>query len=124
MASLKQKLGSQKTYGHSISSTLLLDSKIVSEYDQEIPQSQTADNPVAPRGRAAQDLQNDSHSCVLLSAVKNGNEVVDAEVNTYLELLPGTIQAGDEKMLQASYYSPLTKLTTRTLIASLRNSVY
>ena len=28
--------------------------KIESEYDQEIPQSQTADNPVAPRGRAAQ----------------------------------------------------------------------
>ena len=28
--------------------------KIVSEYDQEIPQSQTADSPVAPRGRAAQ----------------------------------------------------------------------
>ena len=28
--------------------------KIVSEYDQEIPQSQTADNPVAPRGRAPQ----------------------------------------------------------------------
>ena len=28
-------------------------SKIVSEYDQEIPQSQTADNPVAPPGRAA-----------------------------------------------------------------------
>ena len=28
--------------------------KIVSEYDQEIPQSQTADNPVAMRGRAAQ----------------------------------------------------------------------
>ena len=25
-----------------------------SEYDQEIPQSQTADYPVAPRGRAAQ----------------------------------------------------------------------
>ena len=25
-----------------------------SEYDQEIPQLQTADNPVAPRGRAAQ----------------------------------------------------------------------
>ena len=32
-------------------------SKIVSEYDQEIPQSQTADNPVAPRGRAAQPPQ-------------------------------------------------------------------
>ena len=28
--------------------------KIVNEYDQEIPQSQTADNSVAPRGRAAQ----------------------------------------------------------------------
>ena len=28
--------------------------EIVSEYDQEIPQSQTAENPVAPRGRAAQ----------------------------------------------------------------------
>ena len=29
-------------------------SKIANEYDQEIPQSQTADNPVAPRGRVAQ----------------------------------------------------------------------
>ena len=28
--------------------------KRVSEYDQEIPQSQKADNPMAPRGRAAQ----------------------------------------------------------------------
>ena len=28
--------------------------KILSEYNQEIPQSQTADDPVAPRGRAAQ----------------------------------------------------------------------
>ena len=28
--------------------------KKVSENDQEIPQSQTTDNPVAPRGRAAQ----------------------------------------------------------------------
>ena len=31
-----------------------LSTKIVSEYDQEIPQSQTADNPMALRGRAAQ----------------------------------------------------------------------
>ena len=31
-----------------------LDTKIVSEYEQEIPQSQTADNPVAPWGRTAQ----------------------------------------------------------------------
>ena len=28
-----------------------------SEYDQEIPQSQTADNPMAPRGRATQPSQ-------------------------------------------------------------------
>ena len=28
--------------------------KIVSENDQEIPQSQTADNPMAPRGRSTQ----------------------------------------------------------------------
>ena len=28
--------------------------EIVSEYDQEIPQSQTADNPMTPRGRATQ----------------------------------------------------------------------
>ena len=32
----------------------MYNSKIVSEYDQEIPLSQTADNSVAPRGRAAQ----------------------------------------------------------------------
>ena len=32
----------------------IIERKIVSEYDQEIPQSQTADNPLAPRGRAAQ----------------------------------------------------------------------
>ena len=32
----------------------IMTSKIVNEYDQEIPQSQTADNPVAPWGRAAQ----------------------------------------------------------------------
>ena len=30
------------------------DSKIESEYDQEIQQSQTADKPMAPRGRAKQ----------------------------------------------------------------------
>ena len=29
--------------------------KIVSEYDQEIPQLQTADNPAAPRGRATHE---------------------------------------------------------------------
>ena len=34
-----------------------LKKKIVSEYDQEIPQSQTVDKPKAPRGRATQQLQ-------------------------------------------------------------------
>ena len=34
--------------------------KIVNEYDQEIPQSQTADNPEAPRGRAAQPSRDTS----------------------------------------------------------------
>ena len=42
--------------------------KIVSEYDQEIPQSQTADNPVAPRGRAAQPsrdlILSDQRPCI------------------------------------------------------------
>ena len=33
---------------------LLTDNKKNSEYDQEIPQSQTIDNPMALRGRAAQ----------------------------------------------------------------------
>ena len=31
--------------------------KIVSEYDQEIPQSQTADKPMAPQGRATQQIR-------------------------------------------------------------------
>ena len=31
--------------------------KIVSKYDQEIPQLQTADSPMAPRGRAVQPSQ-------------------------------------------------------------------
>ena len=30
--------------------------KMVSEYDQEIPQSQTTDNPTAPRGRATRPI--------------------------------------------------------------------
>ena len=33
---------------------VLRELKIVSDYDQEIPQSQTTDNPMAPRGRATQ----------------------------------------------------------------------
>ena len=40
----------------------LTTAKIVSEYDQEIPQSQTADNPVAPRGRAAQPSRDTSNT--------------------------------------------------------------
>ena len=41
------KVSQKGTYGQ-------LATKIVSEYDQEIPQSQTSDYSVAPRGRAAQ----------------------------------------------------------------------
>ena len=37
-----------------IKSTLYIFNVIVSEYDQEIPQSQTVDNPMVPRGRASQ----------------------------------------------------------------------
>ena len=33
---------------------LSIDEKIVREYDQEIPQSQTANKPMAPRVRATQ----------------------------------------------------------------------
>ena len=44
-----------------------LASKIVSEYDQEIPQSQTADNPVAPRGRAITRHQEDKLSKAISS---------------------------------------------------------
>ena len=29
----------------------------VSEYDQELPQSQTADQPTAPRGRVTEHIQ-------------------------------------------------------------------
>ena len=39
---------------NNVSEHLLYSPKIVSEYDQEIPQSQTADNPMAPRVRATQ----------------------------------------------------------------------
>ena len=31
-----------------------IESKVVSEFDQEIPQSQTTEKPMAPRGRATQ----------------------------------------------------------------------
>ena len=33
------------------------DPKKISQYDQEIPQSQTTDKPMAPRGRATQQLR-------------------------------------------------------------------
>ena len=45
------------TFYKAVNNSVPVTIKIVSEYDQEIPQSQTADNPVAPRGRAAQPSQ-------------------------------------------------------------------
>ena len=42
---------------------LVLDTtKLVSEYDQGLPQSQTADKPMAKRGRATQQSQEDKLS--------------------------------------------------------------
>ena len=43
--------------GLSLKEALGKGNKIVSEYDQEIPQSQTADKPMALRGRATQQLR-------------------------------------------------------------------
>ena len=52
-------LGTIKDTNHCVMTKYLfkMPLKIVNEYDQEIPQSQTADNPVAPRGRAVQPSQ-------------------------------------------------------------------
>ena len=47
--------------------------KIVSEYDQEIPQSQTADKPMAPRERATQNWSQ-----------INGNINLDLTIKTVL----------------------------------------
>ena len=41
-------------FNNSRARMLEYDIKIISEYDQEIPQSQSADNPTATGGRAAQ----------------------------------------------------------------------
>ena len=49
--------GSEPTYGDKIEyppPSLREETLKSSKYDQEIPQSQTADNPMVPRGRAAQ----------------------------------------------------------------------
>ena len=48
------KYGAPGSIGTSRSNSISCVPKIVSKYDQEISQSQTADNPMAPRGRAAQ----------------------------------------------------------------------
>ena len=49
-----------------------------SEYDREIPQSQTADNPIAPRGKAAQPSR-DTHN------VSNNKQKVNNNRTTALE---------------------------------------
>ena len=61
-------------------------SKIVSEYDQEVPQSQTADKPVESWGRATQQSQdtrktNEAKQPALSSLLrwlqnKNGHKVI------------------------------------------------
>ena len=52
MGGSREGQGSQPMKNHKNIGFLSI--KIASEYAQKIPQSQTADNPVAPRGRAAQ----------------------------------------------------------------------
>ena len=54
MKPLEKNLASRGVEHSSSVSSRFTGAKIVSEYDQEIPQSQTADNPVALPGRAAQ----------------------------------------------------------------------
>ena len=49
---IKTKKSNLDPLGQNVLDTHML--KIVREYDQEMPESQTADNPVAPPGRAAQ----------------------------------------------------------------------
>ena len=44
-------------YSNTLQNCFTMEAKKVSEYDQEIPESQTADYPVAPQGRAAQPSQ-------------------------------------------------------------------
>ena len=58
------------------SSYSLVFSKTVSEYDQEIPQSQTADNPMAPRGRAAQPSR-DTRNYLNCQLLTSHNSVAD-----------------------------------------------
>ena len=50
----KVKMKIKGVMGQNIGEGIMNIDKKVSEYDQEIPQSQTADNPMASRGRAAQ----------------------------------------------------------------------
>ena len=52
-----------KTQGNFIS----LQYKIVSDYDQEIPHSQTADKPMTPQGRATQQLRDTRKTVNVLS---------------------------------------------------------
>ena len=51
--------------------------KIVSEYDQENPQSQTADTPMTPRGRATQQNKN----------VRKKNKLKQPALSSQLRLL-------------------------------------
>ena len=60
----------KKTSGYDQDSYLLL-KKIVSEYDKKIPQSQTADKPMAPQGRDTQE----SRETRKTNSVKQSNQL-------------------------------------------------
>ena len=57
LADIKQNAEIYQIFFNYVLSEVIFSTKIVGEYDQEIPQSQTADNPMALRGRATQPSQ-------------------------------------------------------------------
>ena len=74
----------------------LLPAKIESEYDQEIPQSQTADYPVAPRGRA------DNHHETPGRQIKQSNQLSPArmqKINLRLKALEWSQQISHYKSM-------------------------
>ena len=68
-----------------------------SEYDQEIPQLQTTDNPIAPRGRAAQPLKEIRLSYFLLrnQSMKFQNPILNLKRFLYIKFSMTTFAKGD-----------------------------
>ena len=84
--------------------------KIVSEYDQEIPQSQTADNPVVPRGRAAQPSQDTRKT----SEVKQPALFFPIKMIAILERTKSNIQQNIEQLQTPTIGVTINKKSTTT----------